>query len=441
MQRQQAVVIGASIAGLVAARALANHFQHVIIVERDGLNDATQPRKGVPQANHVHILLTGGLNVLQHYFPSFTSDMHAAGVPELNWSRDLRWFQAGSWKTRQPCSISFYPQARVDLESRIREYVRQHPKIEFRSQTKVEQLLFDASKTSVTGVLVRHDEQTSELNADLVVDTTGRGSRTSQWLEAAGYQTPVKEVMPIDLVYVSQIFKKTDTTRDWQSLACHPSKDSPRGAIIAPIDDEHWIVTLFGYLGQHPTPTNEGVLEYVKQLPIPDIYTTLAEATPVSEPIRFGYPQQVLHHYEKLKRFPQGFLVLGDALCSVDPVFGQGMTLACKEAHALDQVLASAQGQQAATVAQAFFKQAQKIIEVPWLITQAEALRFKGMPGSRSPKIRFLQWYTEHVFWLSAQSTEIYQAFLDVMHLLAGPEALLRPKVVRGVLGRMFGRA
>ena len=117
------------------------------------------------------------------------------------------------------------------------------------------------------------------------------------------------------------------------------------------------------------------------------------------------------------------------------------MTLACKEAQALDQVLASAQGQQAATLAQAFFKQAQKIIDVPWLITQSEALRFKGMPGSRNPKIRFLQWYTDHVFWLSAQSSEIYQAFLDVMHLLAGPEALLRPKVVRGVLGRMFGRA
>ncbi|MFD3165210.1 FAD-dependent oxidoreductase [Herpetosiphon sp. NSE202] len=441
MQRQQAVVIGASIAGLVAARALANHFQNVIIVERDGLDTATQPRKGVPQANHVHILLTGGFNVLQHYFPSFTSDLHAAGVPELNWSRDVQWFQAGSWKTRQPCSISFYPQARATLESRIREYVRQHPKIEFRGQTKVEQLLFDASKTTVTGVLVNQADQSSEIAADLVVDTTGRGSRTGQWLEAAGYQTPVKEVMPIDLVYVSQVFKKTATPRNWQCLACHPSKNSPRGAIIAPIDDEHWIVTLFGYLGQHPTPTNADVLEFVRNLPVPDIYTTLAEATAVSEPVRFGYPQQVFQRYDKLKRFPQGFLVLGDALCSVDPVFGQGMTLACKEANALDQVLASTQGQHAATLAQAFFKQAQKIIEVPWLITQAEALRFKGMPGSRSPKIRFLQWYTEHVFWLSAQSTEIYQAFLDVMHLLAGPEALLRPKVVRGVLGRMFGRA
>lgn len=441
MQRQRAVVIGASMAGLVAARALANHFQTVTIVERDAMSDETQPRKGVPQANHVHILLTGGFNVLQHYFPNFTSDLHSAGVPELNWSRDVQWFQGGSWKTRQPCKISFYPQARVTLESRIRGYVRQHPQIEFRSQTNVEQLLFDSSKTSVTGVLLKHADQTSELAADLVVDTTGRGSRTNQWLEAAGYPAPPKEVMPIDLVYVSQVFKQTNSPRNWQCLACHPSANSPRGAIIAPIDDEHWIVTLFGYLGQHPTPTSEGVLEFVKTLPVPDIYTTLAEATPAGEALRFGYPQQVFRRYDKLKRFPQGFLVLGDALCSLDPVFGQGMTIACKEAYALDQVLDSAQGQQAATLAQAFFKQAQKIIDVPWLITQSEALRFKGMPGSRSPKIRFLQWYTDHVFWLSTQSTEIYQAFLDVMHLLAGPEALLRPKVVRGVLGRMFGRA
>jgi 2-polyprenyl-6-methoxyphenol hydroxylase-like FAD-dependent oxidoreductase len=425
MKHDLAVVIGGSIAGLMAARALSNHYARVILVEKDALADTDQPRKGVPQGHHVHVLLTSGLNMIEHFFPGFTDEMLQNGVDKRRWAEDMRWFQAGSWKTRVPCGFSFYPQSRVQLEQRIRARLRQQPGVEIRSDCGVQGLI--------------QDSQQSDLAADLVVDAAGRGSRTLVWLGELGYASPPKESQQIDLAYFSRVYRKSAAARDWEALASHPLPNLPRGGIVVPVDADHWVVTLFGYSGDFPATTDEeSFLALAKSLPVPDIYETLIGATPVSDVMKYSYPQQVRQRYDQVKRFPDGLLVIGDALCSLDPVFGQGMTVACKEARALDQILA-AQPDDATPrqLRQQFFRACQKIIAVPWLITQAEALRFPATPGRRTPVIRALQWYTQHVFDLSSHSGEVYSAFLGVMHLMSGPQALFRP----GVLGRVLGRA
>jgi len=438
MKNEHAVVIGASIAGLMAARVLSKHFTKVTILERDGLIEDGNPRKGVPQGNHVHVLLTSGLQAIEEYFPGILDEMCQGGVDPIAWSEEMRWYQHGSWKTRVPCGVTFYPQSRVDLEGRIRARVRAIPGIQIQSGCSVQGLLFDASRSAVTGVKVLQGEQESDLPADMVMDASGKGSRALKWLEEAGYPAPPKETQAIDLVYVSRIYKKTAATRDWKGMAAHPLPDLPRGGILLPIDAERWIVTLFGYAGEHPSVEPEAFLRFAKELPAPDLYETLAEATPLSEPVKFTYPQEIRQRFDKVERFPAGLLLIGDAMCSVDPVFGQGMTLSCKEARALDGLLEKQT--EFTRLRRDYFRACQQIIEVPWLITLSEALRFKNVQGQRTVIIRVLQWYTGHVFALSAVHVDVYRAFLDVMHLVSGPEALFRPAVLGKVLARaMFG--
>ena len=434
MKKDRAIVIGGSIAGMMAAAALSRHFAAVTILERDGLEDETRPRKGVPQGNHVHVLLTSGMQALEQYFPGILDEMMAEGVDPIKWSEDMRWFQAGSWKTRTPCGIVFYPQSRVSLEGRIRARVSKLPGVKIQTGASVQGLLFDKTRESVTGVRIQTAAGESNIPADLVLEAGGRGSRALKWLEELGYPAPPVENLAINLVYVSRIYQKTSAPRDWKGLASHPLPDVPRGGILLPIDHERWILTVFGYNGEHPTPESESILPFLKNLPVPDLYETLADAKPLSEPIRFNYPQEIRQRFDRLERFPGGFLLMGDAMCSVDPVFGQGMTLSCKEALALDKLLGA--NLSASALRRKFFAACQNIIEVPWLITMSEALRFKKTPGNRSLIIRFLQWYTGYIFDLSASDVEVYRAFLDVMHLLAGPEALLRPKVLVKVLAR-----
>lgn len=439
MERNLAVVIGASMAGLMAARALSNHFAKVIVLERDALMDESNPRKGVPQANHVHVLLTAGQETLEHYYPGITDEMVRDGVDRVAWSEEIRWHQSGCWKTRQPCGLSYYPQARTALEGRVRSWLRKCPGVEIRSECSVQSLIYDSTRETITGVRVTQAGQQSDIQADLVVDAAGRGSRMLKWLEELGYAAPPKESMPIDLVYVSRVYQKTAEMRNWKGLACHPTASRPLGAILLPLDSERWILTIFGYLGEHPTANPDEMLRFLKDLPVPDLYNAVSNATPLSEPIKYEYPQQVRQRYDQIGRFPSGLLVIGDAMCSLDPVFGQGMTIASKESRALDRALTA--NTDAQSLRKSFFNACQQIIETPWLVTKSEALRFKKMPGERSPFIRILQWYTGHVFALSAESPLAYRAFLDVMHLTHGPEALFRLPVLGGVLGRALSRA
>ncbi len=436
MERNLAIVIGSSMAGLMAARVLSNHFAKVIVLERDPLIDEEHPRKGVPQGHHIHVLLVDGLNIVEHYFPGILDEMVRDGVDRMDWSKDIRWNQAGSWKTRQSCGVNVFPQARVALESRIRAWLRQQPRVEIRSESSVQSLIYDAARQSVTGVRVTQAGQKTGLLADLVVDTAGRGSRILKWIDDLGYQSPPKDILPIDLVYVSRIYQKTTESHDWKGLACHPLPSVPRGAILFPLDSERWILSLFGYLGEHPTTAPEDTLRFLKDLPVPDLYNVISKAKPLSDPIKIRFPHQVYQRYDRVNRFPNGLLVVGDAICSFDPVFGAGMTIACQEARALDRLLAT--NTDAQTLRKKFFNACQKLIKTPWLVTKSEALRFKNMPGERPLFIRVLQWYTGHVFALSADSVEAYRAFLDLMHLLAGPEALFRPAVLSRVLNQVL---
>jgi 2-polyprenyl-6-methoxyphenol hydroxylase-like FAD-dependent oxidoreductase len=205
------------------------------------------------------------------------------------------------------------------------------------------------------------------------------------------------------------------------------------------VEDGKWQVTLFGYIGDHPPHDDEGFLKFAEQLASPDIYEALQEATPLTDIKIYNVKEEVRRHYEKLQRFPEGLIVVGDAACSFDPVFGQGMTVAAKEALALSQLLQKSNGRLAG-FPKKFHKRIARIIDIPWLLATSEIRRLPQVGGKRPLWLKCLHWYNGNIFELSATVPEVYTSFLKVMHLTTGPQALFHPKIVWRVLKHSLRR-
>lgn len=458
MKKNTAIVIGASIAGLMAARALANHFAKVVVLERaptplPSADAKSSNARGVPQSDHTHVLLESGMAAIVHYFPGIIEEMQQSGAQRFPITLDWRWFQHGSWKVKARNGFITTTQHRRSLDQHIRRRLTMLPNLQFIDDCTVEGVLWDGGRDEITGIsFVQKSGTRGHLPADLVVDASGKGSRMLSWLSAAPYEASERgvanppwdkfppapiEILPIKLCYVSRIFEKPTKLPSWQALAISPLAQVPRGGVVMSIDDKHWIATLFGYCGEQPLTSSEAFLEFAKTLPAPDLYEALAQAKPVTDAVKFLYPHSQWQRLDQARKFPGGVLLIGDALCSLDPVFGQGMSLACKEARALDAAL-HAQNKQ--TLHKRYFKACQQIIAPAWEMTKTEALRFEKMPGVRSWLLRCTQWYTGYVFDLCSHHEKTYLALADVIHLKRGPESLLRPTIMARVLLNVITR-
>ena len=249
-----ALVIGASTTGLVAAAALARHFARVTVIERDALPDTPEWRKGAPQSRHVHVLLSGGRNVMDHYLPGFTTGMVASGARLIDMADDIAWFHSGNWKLRFPSGVPLLCASKGFLEWSLRQRVRQMPNIAFRDGQGVKALRFAGRKA--VGVTLDDDEA---VDVDLVVDAGGRSSRTGAWLEAAGFGAPRITELPVDVGYSTRTFRPAAGPFDWQALLVHPRHPDPRCAVLLPIEGGRWQVTLVGWRGDHPTGRRRGL--------------------------------------------------------------------------------------------------------------------------------------------------------------------------------------
>jgi 2-polyprenyl-6-methoxyphenol hydroxylase-like FAD-dependent oxidoreductase len=431
---RHAVIIGASMAGLLTARAVRDHFERVTVVERDALPPGAETRKGVPQAEHAHGLLASGYRIMDAYFPGMMDELEALGAPRGDVVGDFLWFQYGRWKLRHRAGLIGIAVSRPCLEAAARRRVKALANVSFLDRVEVVRPTFDPAAGRVTGVLVRplgtHEER--NIDADLVVDASGRGSRSPRWLEEWGYGRPPELVVKVDIGYATRVFERRpgDFFDSNGAVISAAPPHSTRYAAVLAAEGGRWVVTLAGSVGDRPPRAETEWLAFAASLPVSDVYDLVRAARPLSDITTYGFPANRRCLYERMRRFPRGYLVVGDAVCSFNPIYGQGMSVAAGEARALDDTLADGRDD----LATRFYARARRVVDIPWTIATGEDLRFPQIEGPRPFAAPLLNRYLDRVHAAASQDAAVCRAFFDVLNLLAPPTALLSPRLAWRVL-------
>ncbi|MBB4909388.1 NAD(P)/FAD-dependent oxidoreductase [Actinophytocola algeriensis] len=438
----RAVVLGGSIAGLFAARVLADAYDEVQIVDRDKLVGVKGPRRFCPQSHQANGLLARGVQVMEELFPGLTQEMIDNGVPTGDLSGSCRWYARGLRLKQGHGNLQTLGVIRPLFEYYIRERVQKIPNVVFVEEHDILGLTATADNSRITGVKVQHRNESTDkvIEADLVIDATGRGSRTPVWLEQLGYERPEEERKKIDLGYVTQHFKLRPGVNPFEgdvaiNQIAHAA--APRGNVFFLVEDGRLELTTYGILGDHPPTDQAKLYEWLKSLPAKDVYETLRYADPVDKPVPFKFPTTLRRHYQKLRRFPEGLLVTGDAVTTFNPVYAQGMSVAALCALTLRSHLHSG----AAPVPTDYFRDlAKEAIDAAWQMTNTIDLSLPGVPGERSLQVRFANWYLKRVQTAATHDGSITAKYFTAAGLVAPPESLMRPGFMLKVLWKsLFG--
>lgn len=411
-------------AGLLAARALSDHFEQVTILERDELPLNPEVRRGVPQARHSHGLLAGGRQEIERVFPGITRQWVESGAVPGDVVRDFRWFFEGGCLAQVESGLDGVTASRPFLEGIVRQRAVALPNIILRQGGQVEGVLFGGGR--VTGVRVGGEA----LAADLVVDATGRGSKSPVWLKDLGYDAPAEERVEIGVKYTTRFFRRDpkDLGGD-RGTVTPPTPSGKRGGVMLAQEGGRWTVTLITHFGPHAPEDLPGFIEWSKTLPAPYIHDTIKHAEPIGDAAQAGMPAALRRRYEHLQRFPEGYLVIGDAICSFNPIYGQGMTVAALEARELGEALA--EGDQ--NLAKRFFARASRAVDSPWTIAVGNDLRMPETVGPRNAGVNFVNWYMSKLHRAAHKDAQLALAFHNVANLLAPPPSVMHPRLAMRV--------
>ncbi|WP_432987397.1 FAD-dependent oxidoreductase [Dactylosporangium sp. CA-233914] len=445
MRQRHAVVLGGSMAGLLTARVLTGHFERVTIVERDELaggwagDPGADPRerevrRGVPQGRHAHGLLAAGLHVIEELFPGAAEELVAAGVPAGDVLGNVRFCVNGYRLKQVPSGMAALSFSRPYLEAYVRAKVFALPGVTVRGGHDIVGVVVDAARARVTGARVQaRDGAPETLAADLVVDATGRGSRAPRWLAELGFAPPQEERLHVDLAYVSRHYEVDPALLEGDiAMIIGPSAAAPRGGAVMLQEGGRAVVTLFGILGDHAPLDDAGYRAYAKRLPLPYVSDIIEASTPLDDAVKLRYPASTRLRYDRLRRFPKGFVVVGDAMCSFNPMYGQGMSVAGVEALRLGDLLCEGGDFDALR----FFRAVRPVIDIPWQIATGGDAALPGVDGPRDARTRMVNRYLNRLYATAARDEVVSLAFNRVTNLLDPPAALLRPAIAMRVLVR-----
>jgi 2-polyprenyl-6-methoxyphenol hydroxylase-like FAD-dependent oxidoreductase len=444
---EHAVVLGGGIAGLLAARVLADHARQVTIVERDGAQppaaSAAGPRKGVPQGRHAHALLVRGLGAIEGLLPGFTAEAVRKGAIPANAARDASWGLAGQRLAPADDDLPVIAATRPFIEAEIRARVTALANVHFIEGAELDDLILDGSRVAGVAISSHGSSTAATLAADLVIDARGRASSLPAWLRAHGYPAPQEDEVEIGVGYTTIQFRDADEAirraglGDRVAIIVGATPDHPFGGVLHRVEGNRIEVSLAGYAGHHPPDDLEGFVAFAARLALPDLHRAVAGASPCSKPAVFRVPRSVRRHYEKLKRFPAGILPLGDAICAFNPIFAQGMSVAAMQAVALGRALAESSAPKAAglpPLAARFLTDAARIIDPAWAMAKSNDLLAPHLRAHQTFGGRLLATWIARVIRAGATDAEIARRFIRVASLVDPPQTLLSPGVIRRVL-------
>lgn len=332
---KDALVIGGGISGLLAARVLADRFERVTMIERDVLPDRPDLRRRTPQAPHSHVLGSIGYRTIARLFPGLDEDLAAAGAQPFDYFADCR-NHVGRWLPRFSSGLVSRMATRMLLELAIRRRLSGFANVVVRDRQRVDQVLVLGDR--VSGVQL---DDGARLPAELVVDAAGLGSRTSRLVTSLGFGEPAEEAVDLRSGTATQLFRAPADmpAPDWIAVFVRAAPDNPRIGALTRIEDGLWRVSISGLGGLYPPKTSDGFLEFTRELPSQEIYHLIRDAEPASPVYYYGASFSRWIRYDRLARFPEGLVVVGDAVFHANPEHAQGMTFCLLAAETLGTML------------------------------------------------------------------------------------------------------
>ncbi|MGA0594997.1 FAD-dependent oxidoreductase [Enterovirga sp. CN4-39] len=420
---RQAVVVGAGIAGLAAARAVADFVEHVVVLERDKTQATGEPRPGVPQGRQPHVLLAGGLGAFAYLLPGIEADLHRAGALPLEAGHDARSEipDVGVLPQRQ-FGIRSVATTRPILEQVIARRVAAQENITFRRGARVVEVVTTAKGENVVGV--RFEDERANLDtieADLVIDASGRGGVTMACIAQNGLEPPRETKIGIDLGYATGIFTfPPEANLDFTALITYPMvPESSRSGLMMQIGQGRWQVILAGRGDELPPATLPDFLVSAELLPTRTIASALRRADSVGEIAQFRFGESVWRHFGVSGRLPGGLIPIGDAICRFNPVYGQGMSIAAIEGKLLHRLLAThaATGGALSEVVAEFLGRANNLIEPAWRLSAVPDLAFPGVSGDRPADLEEQLLRKKELFQRAMHDDDAHRSLVEALHL------------------------
>lgn len=424
---ERAIIIGSSIAGLCAARVLADAYAEVVVLERDPKPDSFSSRRSVPQGEHFHVLTEAARASIEDLFPGYCNDVLDRGGLKIDAGTDWEFFMEGDFLADQPQQYPMYCATRPFYEQILREQVESYPGIRTKYDSRVSGLLFSSDKTRVTGVRVSNDRESSDaLMGDLVVDASGKTSQTPAWLESAGIPPPQVERVSIDLRYSSVTLERPPRRR--RAVSVIPSSPDTRGGAVLPVENDQWILTLWGMHEQTPPQDFSEWQSFARDLVIPDFANLIDTYRITSNGVtQYPYPANVRRRYEQLKQRPNGLIIVGDALASFNPIYAQGMAVAVLDALVLHQVLRSAKH---GNLSDRFFDAVVDVIDVAWMLAVSSDFQYPQTSGNKPRGASVLNWWRKKIVSQAHSDRYVADVLFRVLNMEITPYSLMRPSVV-----------
>jgi 2-polyprenyl-6-methoxyphenol hydroxylase-like FAD-dependent oxidoreductase len=436
---KRAIVIGAGVSGLSAARALADHFAEVIVLERDMLPSGATARPGAPQGKQAHGLLGGAIKGLEELFSGFAKDLVQAGAVPVNPGFDILLQIPGLDPfPRRDWNWFIYSLTRPLIELTMRRRVEQQHNIRLREGCRAIEIMGTPDGIRVTGVCCETiDERPETISADVVVDASKHGTLTSSFLQSTGQPAPEETSIEVDIRYATALFALSGgVLGGFKAIVTIPK--APEGihaGYLLPVENGCYQLLLIGRGDDAPPVDGDAFLSYAQKLSTPTIYNATKNAKRLSEVARYGFPASRWRHFGRLDNFPRGLLPIGDAICCLNPVYGQGITVAVQEANILRRLLGSVGSREnpIATLSREFLAEAETLIEGPWAMSAVPDFVYPQTLGERPTDLEDRLKSQDVYLRLATRDPAIHELLTEVRHLLKPLSALAEPDLARRV--------